>query len=152
MLEAIDHINIVVRDLDKMIAFYRDVLGFELTKDVTISGDWVDNVVGLKAVEARVIYLTIDQGTRIELIEYRSPTPIEPGAISKPQAYGIRHMAFRVGDIDKAVARLREAGIHTFADVQTVPDQQVQYVGGVRKRLAYFHDPEGNLLEFCEYK
>ena len=29
---------------------------------------------------------------------------------------------------------------------------QVTYAGGVRKRLVYFHDPEGNLLELCEYK
>ena len=33
-----------------------------------------------------------------------------------------------------------------------VPDAQVRYRGGVRKRLVYFKDPEGNLLEFCEYR
>lgn len=153
MLEAIDHVNIVVRDLEKMVAFYRDVLGFAVTKDVVISGDWVEKVVGLRGVEARVIYLTVDGGTRLELIEYRAPEPIEPGgAVGEPHAFGLRHMAFRVADIDAAVAKLRDAGVETFADVQQVPDRQVSYAGGVRKRLVYFRDPENNLLEFCEYK
>ena len=32
------------------------------------------------------------------------------------------------------------------------PDTQVTYAGGIRKRLVYFHDPEENLLELCEYR
>ena len=62
-------------------------------------------------------------------------------------------MAFRVEDIDAAVARLRTAGVRFFSDaVQQVPDSQVTYAGGIRKRLIYFADPEGNVLELCEYK
>jgi len=148
----IDHVNIVVRDLDAMIAFYQNVLGMEVTKYVTISGEWVERVVGLKGVIARVIYLGMETGPRIELIKYQSPEPLEAPDQGKPHTFGIRHMAFRVDDIDAQVARIRSAGVKTFADVQTVPDAQVKYQGGVRKRLAYFHDPEGNLLEFCEYK
>ena len=41
--------------------------------------------------------------------------------------------------------------VRVFSVIQTVPDSQVTYAGGVRKRLVYFHDPEGNLLELCEY-
>jgi catechol 2,3-dioxygenase-like lactoylglutathione lyase family enzyme len=36
MIEGIDHVNLVVADLDVMTAFYRDVLGFHVTKQVTI--------------------------------------------------------------------------------------------------------------------
>jgi len=39
-----------------------------------------------------------------------------------------------------------------FSAVQSVPDSQVTYAGGMRKRLVYFRDPEGNVLEFCEYR
>ena len=39
-----------------------------------------------------------------------------------------------------------------FSDVQSVPDSQVTYAEGVRKRLVYFRDPEGNILELCEYR
>src|SRR3954462_13249942 len=57
MLEQIDHVNIVVDNLEAMTRFYRERLGFKVTKQVTISGAWIDQVVGLNGVEADVVYL-----------------------------------------------------------------------------------------------
>src|SRR4051812_11748095 len=148
----IDHINLVVEDLDRMIAFYRDALGLKVTKRATIEGDWIGATVGLKKVHADVVYLDLDAGPRIELIRYNRPSLDRPGDVDKPNAPGLRHFAFRVDDIDSLVARLKESGVKFFADVQKVPDSQVTYAGGIRKRLVYFQDPEGNLLEFCEYR
>jgi catechol 2,3-dioxygenase-like lactoylglutathione lyase family enzyme len=152
MVEQLDHINIVVADLEKMTAFYRDVLGLKVSKEVRIRGEWIDEVVGLKNVEADVVYLDPPTGPRVELIQYLSPRGKMPTGIGESNALGLRHMAFRVDAIDELVARLRIEGIKFFSEVRTVPTNQVQYAGGVRKRLVYFHDPEGNLLEFCEYK
>ena len=148
----LDHVNIVVTDLDRMIAFYRDVLGLSLTKRVTISGAWIGSVVGLGDVNADVAYLDFPVGPRIELIRYNAPTRARPAGIDQPNAPGLRHIAFTVEDIDAIVARIKSAGVHFFSDIQQVPTTQVTYAGGVRKRLIYFQDPEGNLLEFCEYK
>jgi catechol 2,3-dioxygenase-like lactoylglutathione lyase family enzyme len=148
----IDHVNLVVEDLEKMIAFYRDALGLSLTKRVTISGQWIGAVVGLGDVNAEVVYLDFPQGPRIELIRYNAPITGRPAGVDKPNAPGLRHMAFKVDDIDALVARLQQAGVRFFSDVQSVPQSQVTYAGGVRKRLVYFQDPEGNLLELCEYK
>ena len=148
----IDHVNLVVDDLETMTAFYRDVLGLSVTKRVTISGAWIGAVVGLGDVHADVVYLDFPAGPRIELIKYNRPALNRPPNVDLPNAPGIRHLAFKVDDIDAAAERLRLAGIKLFSDVQTVPDAQVTYAGGVRKRLVYFQDPEGNLLELCEYK
>jgi glyoxylase I family protein len=158
MLERIDHINIVVRDLPAMTAFYRDVLGLRVTKEVIISGKWIAAVVGLEDVLADVVYLDMPgagegvAGPRIELIKYHSPAGAEPPGLDLPHTRGLRHMAFRVDAIDPMVASLKQRGVKFFSDVQRVPDSQVTYAGGVRKRLVYFQDPEGNLLELCEYK
>lgn len=153
MLEQIDHINIVVADLARMTAFYRDVLGMRVTKEVSIRGEWVERTVGLKGVEANVVYLEtqVEGGTRLELIEYISPKGARPPGIGESNAPGIRHFAYKVRNIDDLAARLRRAGVTLFSEVQQVPDSQVTYAGGVRKRLVYFRDPEGNLLELCEY-
>jgi catechol 2,3-dioxygenase-like lactoylglutathione lyase family enzyme len=148
----IDHVNLVVNDLEKMTAFYRDVLGLAVTKHVTISGEWIGKTVGLGDVEGDVVYLDFPAGPRIELIRYNRPTIERPAGVDRPNAPGIRHLAFRIDDIDAAARRLQLAGVKLFSDVQTVPDSQVTYAGGVRKRLVYFQDPEGNLLELCEYK
>lgn len=151
MFESIDHVNLVVRDLAAMTAFYRDVLGLRVTKQVSIRGDWVDRVVGLDGVEADVVYLDPPTGPRIELIDYRQPPRVEPDVSNQANVHGLRHIAFRVTDIDGIVARLRRAGVAFHSDVTEVPQTQVQYQDGLRKRLVYFRDPEDNLLELCEY-
>lgn len=135
-----------------MTAFYRDVLGLKVTKEVRIHGEWIDEVVGLKNVEADVVYLDAPAGPRVELIQYLTPRGELPEGIGESNALGLRHLAFRVDGIDELVARLALEGIQFFSEVRTVPTGQVQYEGGAKKRLVYFHDPEGNLLEFCEYK
>jgi len=59
-----------VADLDAARAFYRDVLGFTVTKQVTISGDWIGKTVGLTNVSAEVVYLDLPSGPRIELLRF----------------------------------------------------------------------------------
>ena len=152
MLLSVDHVNLVVTDLPAMLRFYCNVLGFVVTKRVTISGEWIGRTVGLENVEAEVVYLDLPSGPRIELLRYISPEPIRSSDLDRANTIGLRHLAFKVGDIDAAVSRFREAGVTFLSDVQSVPDAQVTYAGGVRKRLVYFHDPEGNILELCEYR
>src|SRR5213075_2623100 len=148
MLQSIDHVNLVVRDLVRMTQFYEAVLGLTVSKRVTISGPWVERTVGLADVKGHVVYLELPQGPRIELIEYERPAAGERGDHeAPPNALGIRHIAFRVTDIDALVQRLSSAGVEFFSDVQNVPYEQVTYAGGVRKRLVYFRDLEGNILE-----
>ena len=152
MLQQIDHVNIVVNDLATMKEFYREVLGLTVTKEVTIAGEWIDRTVGLTGVEADVVYLDLEDGPRIELIRYRRPGGTAPTGSGIPNTTGLRHIAFRVDDLDATIARLKLAGVKLFSEVQQVPDTQVTYAGGVRKRLVYFLDPESNILELCEYK
>lgn len=155
MIEQIDHVNIVVRDLPAMTAFYRDVLGMTVTKEVTISGQWVEQTVGLSDVLADVVYLEPPSGPRIELILYRTPPATHATnatGLNIPNTPGLRHLAFRVTEIEDVINHLQHADVDFVSSVQTVPDAQVTYAGGVRKRLVYFHDPEGNILELCAYE
>jgi catechol 2,3-dioxygenase-like lactoylglutathione lyase family enzyme len=152
MLSSIDHVNLVVADLPRMLWFYRDVLGLVVTKHVTIGGEWIGKTVGLENVSAEVVYLDLPSGPRIELLRYITPDAVHVPGVDRPNAVGLRHLAFKVDNVEAAVSRLRAAGVEFFSDVQTVPDSQVTYAGGVRKRLVYFRDPEGNILELCEYR
>ena len=151
LLSCIDHVNIVVRDMATMVEFYRDVLGLKLTKDVNISGDWIGQVVGLEDVRARVVYLEMPAGARIELIEYETPERIDLDQVGQPHVRGVRHIGFAVNDIDAVHKRLIAAGVRFLSGVQQVPDAQVTFEGSARKRLVYFRDPEDNLLELCQY-
>jgi catechol 2,3-dioxygenase-like lactoylglutathione lyase family enzyme len=150
-VKGIDHVNLVVSDLPAMVRFYTVVMGMRLTKHVNIGGKWIDEVVGLEGVEAEVVYLELPTGPRLELIRYMQPAgEMNPGR-DRPNLHGLRHVAFAVEDLDGQIERLEQAGVRLIGPARQVPDEQVKYAGGVRKRLVYFTDPEGNLLELCEY-
>ncbi len=153
MIQQIDHINLVVRDLATMERFYTAALGLRNTRQVIIHGPWIDAVVGLTGVRAEVIYLDAPLGqTRLELIHYLEPAaPPAHDSVAQPNLPGLRHLAFKVEDIEVVAEQVMAAGGRLLGPVQCVPDSQVTYEGGVRKKLVYFLDPEGNLLELCRY-
>jgi catechol 2,3-dioxygenase-like lactoylglutathione lyase family enzyme len=151
MIERIDHINLVVDDMAAAIGFYRDLLGMRLAKQATIGGAWIDAMTGLPQVEADVAFLEPPEGPGIELLHYRNPPGTRPEGLARPNTKGLRHFAFRVQNLDELAARVKAAGVRLLSDVQEVPAAQVDYAD-LRKRLLYLYDPEGNLLELCEYQ
>jgi copper chaperone CopZ len=94
-----------------------------------------------------VILEAPDGGARLELLAYEQPAPMTVSGHEQPSGLGLRHLAFAVENLEAVVARLRAAGIAPVSDPVTVPFA----VGGRRKRLVYFHDPDGVLLELAEY-
>ncbi|MBE7190407.1 VOC family protein, partial [Jatrophihabitans endophyticus] len=89
MLQSVHHAAIIARDYDRSRAFYRDVLGFE--------------VVAENYREARRSWkCDLRHGTvQIELFSFPDPPP-RP---SRPEAAGLRHLAFAVADV-QAAARI----------------------------------------------
>jgi catechol 2,3-dioxygenase-like lactoylglutathione lyase family enzyme len=152
MLESFDHVCIVAQDIEKLATFYTEALGLKVTRRVNISGPWIDQTVKLENVQAEVIYLELPAGPRLELIQFSNPRAARPDGLGESNTPGLRHLAFRVSSIDTVIVKLRSAGVQFFSGVQRVPLEQVNYGAGIQKRLIYFQDPEGNLLELCEYK
>ncbi len=152
MVSAIDHINIVVDDIDSMSRFYSDVIGLSVFKKGRISGDWVDRIVGLKCVEAEVVFLSGVEGPNIELLKYLAPEGMRPDGLTTPNTKGLRHIAFRVNSIHGIVEACAQYGVSLRSEIQEVPTAQVPEEGDRKKRLVYFEDPEGTLLEFCSYE
>lgn len=151
MISVVDHINIVVHDMDRMVTFYTEVLGLTATKRAHLEGDWVERVVGLKGVNADVVFVEpAGGGPRVELIKYNAPSGVDFPAHSAPNAFGLRHIAFRVDDIAAAHARLVAAGVKVFGEPVLVPAGVVRHDAG-DKHLLYFLDPEGVLLELAQY-
>ena len=144
----IDHINIVVADLERAAHFYETVFGFARGFSAPLEGQWIETVTGLEGARAQCLFLEApDGGARIELIRYDAPdaaTPPEPG----PHQRGLRHIAFQVEDIDATLAKVRELGIAPFSDPVEVPFRVANL--GV-KRLVYLRDFDGVLVEAASY-
>jgi len=63
---------------------------------------------------------------------------------------GLRHIALRVDDIHASAKRLKQAGVKMVSDPVVVPSDVISHDSG-NKRLCYFPDPDGILLELAEY-
>jgi catechol 2,3-dioxygenase-like lactoylglutathione lyase family enzyme len=149
---AIDHINIVVSDLEKSVRFYTELLGFNESKRAHLEGEWIESIVGLKGVVADVAFIVAPAGEpRIELLCYKTPLGEALPANSLANTVGIRHIAFRVDDIYTASEKLKNAGVKLLGEPVVVPETVVTHDAG-HKMLCYFHDPDGVLLEITEYK
>ena len=151
MIRGIDHLNIVVADLARSVKFYTEVLGFKKTHDVVMTGDWIEQIIGLRGVQGLVAFVEAPGGgPRIELLQYVAPAGVTLPENSRANTLGLRHVAFRVDDIAGLSARLRAAGVTLFSDPVRVPAGVVKFAAG-DKTLLYFLDPDGVILELAEY-
>jgi catechol 2,3-dioxygenase-like lactoylglutathione lyase family enzyme len=145
----IDHVNIVVADIERAARFYGEVLGLSRGFEKTLEGAWIDEVTGVCGARALCVFMESGAGqTRIELLQFLSPAGAVCTQNSVPNTRGIRHIAFTVDDLDSLLEKLRAWGVKIVSEPIEVPFA----VGALgRKRLFYFYDPEGNLLEAAAY-
>lgn len=145
----VDHINIVVSDMERSLAFYVGLLGMHITFEVELEGAWIETVTGLSGVSARCVFCQpLAGGARFELLQYRSPSGETLAATTLPNTAGLRHVALEVDHLDAWYTRLRAAGVPFLSAPVTVP---FGVAGSVRKRLCYLHDPDGVLVELADY-
>ena len=105
---AIDHVGIAVPDLDEAIAFYRDILGLELTHDETNESQGVR--------EAMMRAPGDDRPARPCNCSRRSARTPRSGSSSTARDPGVQQVAYRVTDIDAATEALRAKGLRVLYD------------------------------------
>ena len=138
MIRGIHHVAVSVRDIDRMIRFYREAFGFELVGEEFAwdNEPLMDRIVDVSGTKARGAMLR--SGTvYFELFEYSRPETDSPQP-KRPQDRGYTHFSIDTDDIEADLPRLKAAGM-TFNDRDAVDM-------GVAKTL-YGYDPEGNIIE-----
>jgi len=135
------HTGIVVRDMEKSLRFWRDIMGLTVVVDFREGGEFIDTVQNLTGVRLRMAKLTAPDGSMIELLhDDAHPTPT--AASNELCDRGIRHIAFSVADAENSWRTLRAEGCETLSEPITAPDGKA--------RLFFARDPEGNLLEMVQ--
>jgi catechol 2,3-dioxygenase-like lactoylglutathione lyase family enzyme len=138
---SFDHLGLVVDDLETVAAFFTG-LGFTREDLGEASGVWVDRIVGLEGTVEKLVLISAPDGTgHIELTKFTWPTSEGVPSQLPSNAYGLRHVAYRVSDVNATVAAARELG---YGLVGEVGDFQDLF------RLAYVRGPEGLILELTE--
>ncbi len=144
-LGELHHTGLTVSDLERSLAFYRDLLGFEVVMTQEKQGGYLGEIVGYPDVDVKMAHLELPGGGhRIELFEYVSP----PGESRphEPKHIGITHLCMTVGDIQAVYERLRAAGVDSFFSPPVLVD-----TGANRGKVGlYFRDPDGIILELFQ--
>lgn len=139
----IDHVNVVVSDPERSIAFYARLLGLSVVMDRELDGLWFEEVTGIAGARARCVILDAPgKGCRIELLTYMGSDGTPLAANSLPATVGLRHFAVRVDNIEACLATLDEPPLIIAVPRGIVP---------VGKRMAYVRDPDGAIVELAEY-
>lgn len=125
-LQGIHHVAIICSDYQRSKAFYTEVLGLGIADENhrEARGSWK-------------LDLALPGGGRIELFSFPDP----PSRPSRPEACGLRHLAFAVGDVEAWSHYLRSRG------VAVEPIRVDEYTG---RRFTFFADPDGLPLELYE--
>lgn len=147
LIRGFFHGGIAVSDMERSLAFYRDVLGLEMHFDVVLDAvEYVRALLGVEMRDCRVVYLRVpgSEGVFVELLEYRGTDgrPVTPRSWDP----GTGHLCFHVSDAVELHRRARAAGFGVRSDsVQVIP------VGPNRGALAaYLLDPDGYHVELFQ--
>ncbi|MFC9359053.1 VOC family protein [Rhodococcus sp. NPDC057014] len=141
-IQRMDHVSVVVDDLEAAIAFFVE-LGMEREGAAQIEGPWVDRINGLDGVRVDITMMrTPDGHGRLELTKFHHPTAVsaEPkNALGN--TLGLRSIMFAVDDVDATVAGLRAHGAELVGEVAQYQDSY---------RLCYVRGPAGIIVALAE--
>ncbi|MFC5751842.1 VOC family protein [Actinomadura rugatobispora] len=150
MLTAVWHFSFHVADLDRSVAFYRDVLGMELVHVQDQDNEYTRALVGYPDARLRVAQLAVPRRDParvsthdLELVEYVVPR----GERQDPARHhpGAAHMAFAVDDIDAEHARLTGLGVRFVS-----PPNRITAGVNAGGAACYFLDPDEITLELVQ--
>ena len=144
LVQSVGAVAMTVGNMERSIAFYSDVLGFEKVSDVEVLGEPYERLQAIFGLRMRVVRMRLG-GEAIELQEYLTPRGRPIPVDSRSHDRWFQHIAIIVSDMDRAYARLRQHHVeHASAAPQRLPDWNVN-AGGIR--AFYFKDPDGHPLE-----
>lgn len=146
MIRGIHHVAISTPDLDRLVAFYRDVIGAEMLRESSwpVGSDKIDTLVGLRCSSARTATLRLGNAY-LELFQYDSPAARAQDPMRPVNDHGYTHFCLDVVDIDAEYERLLAAGM-TFH----CPPPALGEIGSGSLRSTYGRDPDGNVVELQE--
>lgn len=126
MLKSVHHIAIIISDYNRSKDFYTRILGLEIINEVY-----------RKERDSYKLDLALNGNYIIELFSFPHP----PARVSRPEACGLRHLAFAVEDVEQAVESLESQGVKC---------EPVRIDPITDKKFTFFEDPDGLPLELYE--
>jgi glyoxylase I family protein len=142
---AADHTGITVSNLERSLAFWRDVLGFEFSHTAHQTCEMACEITGVAGAEIKLAVVKAPGGHKIELLEYLAPADRKRHADVRPCDIGSVHVALIVNDLDAVLSAINASGWNAAGKPQTL-----QSGPNAGKRVVYVRDPDGTTIEFMQ--
>lgn len=143
-VKAISHLAIGVRDMERSVEFFRNVVGLEVSVDRVepASATWNSG-------RRRAVYLRWRHGDEATflVLDQSLDTPTAGGPATLFQV-GTHHYGFWVDDVDAIVARAEAAGIDVWIKPKLADTQGYGEAAGRSVKTALLYDPDGNVVQF----
>ena len=140
-----DHTGITVSNLERSLAFWRDVLGFELSHTAHQTGKMAKEITGVAGAEIKLAVVKAPGGHKIELLEYLAPPDGKRHVNLLPCDVGHVHVALIVDDLEDVLERIAKFGWKAAGEPQTLKSGP-----NTGKRVVYVRDPDGTTIEFMQ--
>jgi catechol 2,3-dioxygenase-like lactoylglutathione lyase family enzyme len=140
---SFNHTAFTVSDLDQIIPFFRDLLGFELTSRAPRASHLLERMTAIGGVEIEIAYVN-GPGHRIELIQYKAPLDREV-IVPRLCDAGAAHVALNVTGIEALVAASAGYGfapVGEIIEIDAGPNQG--------SRVVYLRGPDGITVEYIQ--
>lgn len=145
MLRGVHHAGVTVANLDRSLAFYRDLLGLEVFAVAERTDETIGAICGYPGARLKLGFLGVPGDTaRVELLEYLEPNGEAVGGETHRPGSG--HVCFRVEDIDADFQRIAAAGF-TPRSAAPVTITEGPNAGA---RAFYVRDPDGYTVELFQ--
>jgi glyoxylase I family protein len=126
MFKKVHHIAIICSDYQKSKYFYTEILGMQIIKEVY-----------RKERQSYKLDLALNEVYVIELFSFPNP----PVRVSRPEACGMRHLAFEVSSLETVIKRLETYNIKT---------EPIRIDEFTQKSFTFFEDPDKLPIELYE--
>ena len=143
MITQIRHAGITVKNLDKCLDFFVNILGFKIEKKMEEQGDYIDAMHKLSDVKVTTVKIRAPDGNLLELLKFHSHSIDKEETWSgKIFSTGLTHIAFTVENLDYAYKLLSSKGVDFNAPPQQSPDGYA--------KVTFCKGPENLFIELVE--
>ncbi|MGE4357111.1 MAG: VOC family protein [Candidatus Omnitrophota bacterium] len=139
MFKGFRHVCLRVKNLEKSLEFYRDILGLRVERIIELGGEYPERILGVKGI--RLVYVKLRSVNQSK----NSPPVFELHFWKKPKKTikpGYNHISFTVKNLSYEYKRLKKKGIKFIS-----PPIKTPYTN---TKVCFCYDPDGNLIELVE--
>lgn len=134
MFARMDHVAVSVKDMQKAIAFYQDIIGLEKVFDREFD-EPMARLIGVEGTKVRIVHMRLGDSV-VELFYYSHPKGRDPLPNPQQSDFGLIHIGFQVTNFHETYRKLQQRGVQFLGEpIEIRPGVFVAYFRGAEHEV-----------------